>query len=212
MKNMIMIILAAAFVLSAACNPVSEDVSGATWTSIHSSLPYNSSYYHGANYRFPAGSCDQPQCHGSGLTGGNSGGPSCTTCHGELWAIFSTTHTLKRGGFYHHNTVDAAVATDVNSAWFNTCKDALCHGSTLDGVGGAGRSCKVCHSSFGGTGLIPPPSHTSNRDGVRHKSGSTCGGDACHGSGSGDNYTGGTTATQFPGIAGGGPACSVCHD
>lgn len=219
MKNLLIIIqLAASALVIAVCNPVSENVSEQTWTSIHSSLPFNSSYYHGANYRFPVGSCDQPQCHGAGLSGGNSGGPSCLTCHADLWTIFSTTHTFRRGGYYHHNAVDAAADTSSNLTWFGTagspgtgCKNTSCHGSTLDGVIGAGRSCKVCHSSFGGTGLIPPPGHTSNREGARHKSGSSCGGDACHGTGSGDNYTGGTTATEFTGIAGKGPACSVCH-
>lgn len=196
------------------CNPVSENIPDKTWTSLHPLRPYQSEYYHGAAYRFPNGKCSEAQCHGNDLTGGNSGAPSCYSCHGDRWTIFSTTHTSNRGGFYHHTEVDDYPADrNVNTNWFNTCKNASCHGATLDGVADSGYSCKLCHTGF--SGLIPPPGHSNREEGNWHhynleRSHSTyCSGDACHGA---DGESGGSAATDFTGLTGHGQACSTCHD
>ncbi|HPS56892.1 MAG TPA: hypothetical protein PK514_02200 [Spirochaetota bacterium] len=215
MKLFFLIIKFAAVVaILAGCNPVSENITEKLWSSLHSSKPFQSDYYHGAVYRFPHGNCDEVQCHGNDLTGGNSGAPSCYTCHGDTWTIFSTTHFSNRGGFYHHIAVDDYPADrTVNTGWFNTCKYASCHGSTLDGVTSAGYSCKICHSGF--SGLIPPPGHSNSEEGNWHhynieRSKITyCSGDACHGA---DGESGGSAVSGFTGLTGHGQACDTCHD
>lgn len=172
----------------------------------HSSRPFMSDVYHGANYRFPAGSCDGDLCHGSLLSGGNTGAPSCYVCHTDQWSIFQTTHTLNVSGIYHHTGVDSGYDTGSNATWFSGCKS--CHGTNLDGSGGSAvYTCKVCHSGF--VGLIPPPGHRSNREGAFHSGSGSCSGNACHGN---NGESGGTAATSFTGLAGHGPACSQCHD
>jgi hypothetical protein len=83
-------------------------------------------------------------------------------------------HTLDKSGVMHMPGNDNPLANCTS-----------CHGAGL--LGGAGPSCYTCHD---------PTDHTSNREGVRHRSGgsSTC--TACHG----------------PGNSGGlGPACALCH-
>lgn len=223
MKIILIIKLAATAALLAGCNPVYEDVPEQVWTSLHPSKPYGSDSYHGADYRFPHGKCDEVQCHGNTLNGGNSGGPSCYTCHLDVWTIFSTTHVVKRGGFYHHVAVDDYPADrDDNTDWFGSgttpgtsCKNINCHGLALDGIPGPGRSCKTCHSGFAGS--IPPPGHSKSEEGRWHhynlgKSRATyCSGDACHGA---DGESGGSAPSGFAGLAGHGQACDSpgCHD
>ncbi len=185
------------------CNPVSEDIAVKSfnmWNSLHPAKPFMSDFYHGAGYRFPSNACDEPQCHGSLLTGGNSGAPSCYTCHTDQWTVFSTTHTLNVSNHYHHIGVDTGYDTGSSTAWFTQCKS--CHGAGLDGTGGtAVYSCRVCHTGF--TGPIPPPGHRLNRSGAWHhysagdSPSSACAGAACHGTG---GYAGAN-----------GPKCGNCH-
>ena len=183
-------------------------------SSIHSVKPFQSSYFHGTAYRSPSGTCDQSNCHGAVLDGGSTGAPSCYTCHGDQWTVFSTTHTLKISNYYHHTGVDTGYNTGSNADWFSDCK--TCHGTNLDGIGGtAAYSCKTCHSGF--TASIPPPGHRTSKEGNWHnfKVGSSsstyCAGAACHGS---NGESGGTAVTSVAGIAGHGRACSSsgCHD
>ena len=200
---------------SSSCNPVSENIEGNLWTSLHPSKPFTSENFHGADYRFPSGACDENQCHGADLTGGNSGAPSCFRCHGNIWTVFSTTHTLKVSGHYHHrDTDDYPADRSSNADWFLTCRS--CHGADLGGVSGYNYSstCKSCHSGF--TALIPPPGHRKNEEGYawhhynyEEDSGIYCSGDACHGA---DGESEGTAAGAFAGIASHGPACSQCHN
>jgi len=203
-KNIFIYILLSSVFFVSYCNPVSEDIKGSSrkmWNSLHSLKPFMSDYYyHGADYRFPAGACDEVQCHGSSLSGGNSGAPSCYTCHTDQWTVFGTTHTLEITKYYHHTGVDTGYDTNSSTNWFLQCKS--CHGTNLDGVGGtAVYSCQVCHSGF--TGSIPPPGHRiSQRGNWHHYSAgglpsSNCAGNACHG-------TGGTAGAA-------GPECSSCH-
>ena len=214
MKTVFAAILSCTIYILGACNPVSEKVPDKIWTVLHSSKPYQSDYYHGADYRFPHGNCDEVQCHGNDLTGGNSGAPSCYSCHNDKWSVFSTTHLAVRSGFYHHIGLDDYPADrNVNTDWFNTCRNTSCHGSALDGITGPARSCKNCHNGF--SGQIPPPGHRNSEEGYRHhynleRSHSTyCSGDACHGA---DGESGGSAATGFTGLTGHGQACSTCHD
>lgn len=213
-KILLLLVISAAAIAASVCNPASENVPEKIWTSLHSSKPYGSDYYHGVNYRFPHGSCDEVQCHGTDLTGGNSGAPSCYSCHNDRWTIFSTTHTVSRGGFYHHIAVDDYPADrSVNTGWFNSCKNTDCHGTDLGGVTDRGYSCKTCHSGF--SGQIPPPGHSNSEEGSWHhfnleRSHSTyCSGAACHGA---DGESGGTASTGFSGLALCGQSCSTCHD
>lgn len=224
MKNTLILKITAAAALLAGCNPAYEDVPEKIWTALHSTRPYGSNFYHGSDYRFPHGKCDEVQCHGTGLAGGNSGAPSCYECHGDMWTIFSTTHTRKRGGYYHHTAVDDYPADrSINTNWFGSgttpgtgCKNINCHGLTLEGVSGRGRSCRTCHSGF--SGIIPPPGHSISEEGRWHHynlerspHSTYCSGDACHGT---NGESTGAAATDFSGLTGHGQACSSpgCHD
>jgi hypothetical protein len=117
------------------CNPTYEDVPGSSWNSIHSVRV--GGFYHGANYRFPFGNCDESKCHGTDLTGGNSGAVSCYTCHGDTWSFFQT-HNKNKDGAYHHYNVERD--PDVYCT--------PCHGAALDGGTNGEPSCYSCHSSI----------------------------------------------------------------
>ncbi|HNX24386.1 MAG TPA: hypothetical protein PKG60_10085 [Spirochaetota bacterium] len=215
------------FLILQSCNPVSEDITDPLWNSLHNSKPFQSEFFHSADYRFPHKACDEPQCHGTSLAGGNSGAPSCYSCHDDQWTIFGVSHTKKISGYYHRYNIDDYPADrNSNALWFDSCK--TCHGATLAGFqdvpapGLAYRySCKVCHSGF--TRPIPPPGHRVNKS-EEGKSGwhhynyenadpegggnTSCSGTACHG----DGTSGGSVADGSGGnIAAHGPPCSDCH-
>lgn len=175
-----------------ACNPVSENTPDNICQGIHNAKPHFSMYCHGARYRFPRGYCTEPNCHGANLRGGNSGAPSCYKCHDDRWSIFTTTHTLKIHGYYHHYLVDQG---NLNAV----CGTADCHGADLTGVAGKGYSCYACHTP------IPIPGHRVILEGARHHINycllphlSYCGGADCHG----------TTASLNNGA---GTPCANCH-
>jgi len=207
------------------CNPVGEKIDDPLWNSRHNEKPFQSDYFHSADYRFPHNACDEVQCHGTSLAGGNSGAPSCTACHDSQWVIFGVSHTKKISKYYHrYNVNDYSSERVSNANWFASCKDASCHGATLDGVQGGPSadfpyrySCKVCHSGF--TGTIPPPGHSVKKGSAMHHvdyeegdhNFSYCSGAACHGT---SKNTAGTAASSLAGLAGHGQACnsSGCHD
>ena len=127
------------------CNPMYDDAPGRTWDALHSVKI--GGFMHGYNYRFPYGHCDEANCHGPALGGGNTGGPSCTKCHVDLWTVFAT-HTARYEGAYHHKNV-------VLDQPYTYCSDAPCHGAALTGgtaAGGyhAGPSCWACHDGPSG--------------------------------------------------------------
>lgn len=211
--------------IQSGCNPVSENVDKPQWNSLHNAKPFKSEYYHNSNYRFPENSCDEVQCHGAGLSGGNSGAPSCFSCHDNQWSVYSISHTKSISGFYHRSNVDNYPSDrSTNTGWYSECK--TCHGSTLAGTQGGPSanfayrySCTECHTAFL-PNTIPPPGHSSRKsDGgvtgwhhYNYESGSSatyCSGAACHG---GDGQSVGTAVTSLTGLAGHGPACSDCHD
>lgn len=226
-KISIMILAALSSLVVLSCNPVSENVDDSLWNSQHNEKPFQSDFFHSADYRFPHNACDEPQCHGTSLTGGNSGAPSCFKCHDDQWTIFSVSHTKKISGRYHRYDVnDYPADRNSNALWFSTCKDAGCHGAALDGNQPVPAenaqyrySCKVCHTGFSGT--VPPPGHSKKKSddgqtGWHHYkyesadedggSGNVtyCGGNACHGAD-------GESSVPASGLFGRSPACDECH-
>jgi len=224
LKYMMIFILMLTAICINSCNPVSEKINEQQWNSLHNSKPFQSDFFHSSSYRNPHGSCDQVQCHGASLTGGNSGAPSCFACHTDQWSVFGNTHTLNISGWYHHSGTDTGYSNTGNALWFNTCKS--CHGTNLDGAGSSAvYSCKVCHSGF--TKPVPPPGHRILKNdggqtgwhyysyvGTDPGAGSgnpnnNCTGTACHGTygssaGSAVDGSGGIVAAH-------GRSCGDCH-
>ena len=205
--------------MSPGCNPVGEDIDEPLWNATHDEKPFHSNFYHSSNYRFPHGACDEPQCHGDALTGGNSGSPSCYSCHDDQWTVFGVSHTKQISGYYHKDSVDDTPAdTGSNLNWLSNCKG--CHSSDLEGnktdpgPNAAYRhSCKDCHTEF--SGKIPPPGHRKKKGSGWHhyayerNHATYCSGSACHGA-DGESQ-GSNTTSDFSGFAPHGPACSQCH-
>ena len=153
-------------------------------------------------------------CHGANLQGDlDSGAPSCTACHGQLWTETTppsgggssnppSNHTDSQSGFLH-----APGKQTPYSSWCTAC-----HGSSLQGNLDLGApSCTACHSqvwsettppSGGGSGT-PPSNHTDSQNGFLHAPGkqtpysSWC--TACHGSSLQGNLDLGA------------PSCTACH-
>ncbi len=189
------------------CNLAYQEISGNICTTLHPVKPISKDIQvtdvcHGESFRFPSNYCTEVNCHGTDLKGGNSGAPSCYKCHGDKWTLFSTTHTLKLGGYYHDSLV--------NQGNFGDCAGTTCHGigTPPPGVPGYGYSCLLCHNP------VPAPGHRISYGGHRHHYSVTtasvysdlyqalyCGADSCHGS----SLTGGTIGTRP------GPSCFPCH-
>jgi hypothetical protein len=136
MKNL-NIIFISLILIFAYCNPSSVDSPKKTWSGLHSVPLGPNGIFHGSHYRYPIGYCDEANCHGPSLTGGNTGGFSCYRCHDNLWDIFQT-HTVERDGYYHHRNLCLSPHTTY-------CGTSYCHGDTLNG--GSGPACSKCHSS-----------------------------------------------------------------
>ncbi len=110
------------FTMITECNFSYENGSGMIPTGLHPVMPPFSNKYHGTDFRFPYGACSEAQCHGNKLTGGNSGGLSCFSCHNDLWSVFIVSHTVSIEGSYHHYAVP-------NSSDYKTnCGISGCHG------------------------------------------------------------------------------------
>jgi hypothetical protein len=149
------LLLCAALSYIYACNISYVDAPENLPSDLHPSLPPFSNVYHGVYFRFPVKNCDEAQCHGISLKGGNSGAPSCYSCHSDRWSIFTVSHTVSVSGIYHHYNVDSGDFT-IN------CGQSACHGSSLEGVEGQGYSCYACHDP------IPAPGHRISREGALH--------------------------------------------
>ncbi len=186
------------------CNLSYENMPPGLNKNTHSLKPPFSTIIHGANFRFPHGSCSQVQCHGANLTGGNTGGISCLVCHDNQWSVFSDTHTLNIGGSYHHKDVETT------SSFLSACGSSTCHGNgaTLYANNNMGYnyrySCYACHNP------IPVPGHTELPflSSVKHakkyrfpKTTGNCNRSTCHGA-------------TLTGEILGGPSCyrADCHD
>jgi hypothetical protein len=97
-------------------------------------------------------SCAVAQCHGANLLGGASA-PSCgISCHGGGSADAPQIHPW--------GAINATTAADITGhpQWlvdnqvnghfdYATCRNAVCHGTTLQGVWLSGPACTRCHNS-----------------------------------------------------------------
>lgn len=81
------------------------------------------------------GSCANASCHGSELTGVAGSGPSCTSCHmGGALSAHPTSWTQAGDHGAYVQTFGAAA-----------CVNAVCHGTTGQGVPQSGPACITCH-------------------------------------------------------------------
>jgi len=153
-------------------------------------------------------------CHGDNLQGNlDLGAPSCTACHGQLWAETAppgggstsnppSNHTDSQSGFLH-----APGKYTPYSSWCT-----VCHGDNLQGNLDLGApSCTACHSQVwtettppsGGGSSNPPSNHTDSQNGFLHAPGkytpysSWC--TVCHG------------AALEGNLDLGAPPCTACH-
>jgi len=140
-------------------------------------------------------------CHGADLRGGVAS--SCYKCHGKEWSGSAPTTGGTTGGTPSDHTISEdgeRHKPGYKTPFSNGCTS--CHGADLRG--GVASSCYKCHGKeWSGTAPTTggvPADHTTQEDGVRHKSGHdrpfTNGCTACHGS----TLQGGT-----------GPSCTKCH-
>ena len=191
--------------------PITTETSKATDEDANSNAPSNhtenvSGFFH-APGKYEPYSFWCTACHGQELEGDL--GPSCYTCHEQVWTETSppssggrtsnapTNHTDSIDGFRH--------ALGKYTPYTKWC--TACHGQTLEGD--LGPSCTTCHGvlwtettppSSGGRTSNAPSNHTDNVGSFLHAPGrstpytSFC--SACHGA----NLTGGT-----------GPSCFACH-
>ena len=181
----------AAFILAAlvTCNPVGISAPDALCTGMH---PKNiMDVCHGGSYRSPYGGCDEVNCHGNTLTGGNTGAPSCFRCHTDLWH-----HNRNFDGKYHYYTV-------CTGGLFTTmCGNGTCHGDLTTSGSGDGPNCTSCHTSGTPTVCVIRLHTADHRHYYNVCSGSEpyltkCGTAACHG-----DLTSGLHE---------GPYCTSCH-
>ena len=128
--------------LIVSCNPMSVPEPDALCTGIHNSN--TGGFCHGAKLRTPEGYCSESNCHGTDLSGGVTGGPSCYSCHSNRWAIW-TSHTLSLDGAHHHRDILCSVpGTNIQKCGFDGCHGALLNGGTEYGSGPA---CTACHGT-----------------------------------------------------------------
>jgi hypothetical protein len=93
-------------------------------------------YLHAPGYCQPYRNC--AQCHGSDLTGGTAGQPSCTKCHVDHWSgpnCGVNIHTINLGGHLHAPNYCLPL---------QNCTQ--CHGSDLRGGTARQPSCYSCHN------------------------------------------------------------------
>ncbi|MGD8937888.1 MAG: hypothetical protein PVJ72_00820 [Gammaproteobacteria bacterium] len=155
-------------------------------------------------------------CHGPALEGNlDTGAPSCTTCHGQLWTETTppngggstnnppSNHTDNVQGFLH--------AAGKDTPFTHWC--TVCHGPDLGGNLDTGApSCTTCHGqlwtenappSGGGSTSNPPSNHTDDVKGFLHAIGKDT------------PYSNWCTACHGAALEGnldlGAPSCTTCH-
>jgi hypothetical protein len=151
-------------------NPASVDVPDPLCSGLH---PKKISVIcHGAHFLNPAGYCDEANCHGSDLKGGNTVGPSCYSCHGPYWEVLSQ-HNVSIFGKKHYKLVCSSLN------FVTDCGSTYCHGASLTGTNGYMKSpsCKNCHGdklnvpiADGSADNCDIPPHTRSMDGHLHGS------------------------------------------
>lgn len=133
------------------------------------------------------------QCHGADYAGGISG-ISCSSCHmGGVASI----HPAWGTPIYHaHESYLTRNGNDTSG-----CANVFCHGTKLDGAGGAGPSCTSCH--MGGVASVHPAEWSGDKIGLhKTRAGYTtydsCRNIVCHGA-------------ALEGVDQSGHSCYVCH-
>ena len=93
--------------------------------------------------------CATAICHGTALTGVIGSGRPCTDCHMagsatapliHQWGSVSASRVADSAG--HKNYFDSTPGTN-----YTTCRNAACHGATLQGAFASGPACSTCHGS-----------------------------------------------------------------
>ncbi len=131
-------------------------------------------------------------CHGADYGGGISK-VACTDCHlGNQQSV----HPAQWGPF-----ADLLHANYVRENGATSCATAVCHGSALNGVGGTGPSCTLCH--LGGVYAVHPTAWGSYTYALHASFAaingtSSCTNASCHG-------------PTLAGVGGSGPSCTLCH-
>src|SRR4030042_4915394 len=86
MRSKIIIFPSLLCIMLLPCNPMSEPTPDALCEGIHNKKISHTC--HGSHFLTPgSGFCNEANCHGSSLRGGNTGGPSCYKCHGPYWEV-----------------------------------------------------------------------------------------------------------------------------
>ncbi len=140
-------------------------------------------------------------CHGVDFGGGISK-IACTQCHlGNQLSV----HPNQWGPFAYALHGSFVKLNDPTAA---TCANALCHGTNLDGVGGTGPSCALCHMNGDKFAVHPAdwntildfsspvPKHAAF---VASNGASACSNIVCHGQ-------------NLDGVFLSGPSCRACHN
>jgi hypothetical protein len=139
--------------------------------------------------------CANALCHGAQLNGVGGTGPSCTSCHmggvASMHPLWGTPAYATHGSFVKNNSNDTS-----------GCANAKCHGTNLDGAGGAGPSCTSCH--MGGVASVHPAEWNGNKVGLhKTRAGYTnydsCRNIVCHGA-------------ALEGVYLSGHSCYACHN
>jgi hypothetical protein len=143
---------------------------------------------------------DCASCHGADFGGGISK-IACSQCH---LGNQNSVHPNQWGPYAYALHGDYVERHDPLAA---TCANALCHGTNLDGVGGTGPSCALCHMNGDKFSAHPPdwntlvdlsspvPKHAAY---VGSNGPTACTNIACHGQ-------------NLQGVFLSGPSCQACH-
>jgi hypothetical protein len=139
--------------------------------------------------------CANALCHGARLDGVGSTGPSCTSCHmggvASMHPLWGTPDYAMHGDYVKSNNNDTS-----------GCANAKCHGTNLDGVGGAGPSCTSCH--MGGVASVHPAAWNGlkvllHKERTGYTNYDSCRNIVCHGA-------------ALEGVYLSGHSCYACHN
>ena len=131
------------------------------------------------------------QCHGADYGGGISR-ISCTSCH--MGGVASIHPPWGTPDYAMHGSYVKSKGNDTSG-----CANTLCHGTNLDGTGGAGPSCTSCH--MGGVASIHPAEWNGNvwlHTKTVYTNFDSCKNITCHGA-------------ALEGVSLSGPSCYICH-
>jgi hypothetical protein len=138
--------------------------------------------------------CANIYCHGADLSGVDSSGPSCTSCH--LGGVGSVHPQAWGSKAYLY------CASYVGNNGTTACANIYCHGADLSGVANSGPSCSTaCH--MGIESSVHPQSWDNDillhATYVNTNGTSSCRNTVCHGA-------------DLKGVDGSGVSCFTCHN